>query len=193
MQITTPKVRSKDILVQNLSGEVLIYDLQADKAFCLNKTCAEIYNYCDGQNTFEDIRRLSRQPISDELIWLAIEELNRQNLLTEKRESGISRRNLLEKAAVSAVALPLIMTLAAPSAARAQSTACAPDGTPTGDQTTRFGDFICFYDEDNPPDPPCCSGTANVNYDTCVPAGGINYVCDCVCGPTTGDDSIIVG
>lgn len=192
MQFITPKTRNEDIVVQNLNDEVLLYDIKIDKAFCLNETCGVVYNYCDGRNTFEDIRRKSQKNLSDEIIWLAIEELSKQNLLIEKQESGISRRSLLQKAAVSAVALPLIMTIIAPRAIRAQSVACDADGTPTGDQTNRFADFGCFYDEENPPDPPCCSGFASVDYTTCVPVGGGNYVCDCVCGPRVGDDSVIV-
>ena len=192
MQFITPKTRNEDIVVQNLKDEVLLYDMKIDKAYCLNEICGVIYNHCNGRNTFEDIRRKSQKNIPDEIIWLAIEELSKQNLLVEKHESGISRRSLLQKAALSAVALPVIMGIIAPSSIRAQSVACEPDGTPTGDQTTRFGDFGCFYDEENPPEPPCCSGYASVNFDTCVFVGGGNYVCDCVCGPIVGDDSVIV-
>lgn len=33
-----PKGRTNDIIVQELDGEVLIYNLKDNKAFCLNET-----------------------------------------------------------------------------------------------------------------------------------------------------------
>jgi hypothetical protein len=35
-QKVVPQSRKNDIVVQDLNGEVLIYDLKANKAFCLN-------------------------------------------------------------------------------------------------------------------------------------------------------------
>jgi hypothetical protein len=35
-----PKSRQNDLVVQELEGEVLIYDLSINKAYCLNPTSA---------------------------------------------------------------------------------------------------------------------------------------------------------
>jgi hypothetical protein len=183
MKKTTPKARNEDIVVQNLQNEILLYDLKINKAYCLNETAGLVYQFCDGQTSFDELRRKSGKDISDEIIWLAIEELNKQDLLSEKTESGISRRSLLQKAAASVVALPLVTMIVAPRALQAQSGNCSPDGTPTGGQTTQFGDFICFQEVE----PPCCTGEANVDFDTCVFNPQVGFVCDCVCGPQIGD------
>lgn len=188
MKIITPKIRDKNIVVQNLKNEILIYDLAIDKAYCLNETAAAIYQNCDGVTTFDELRRKSRKDISDEVIWLAIEELSKQNLLAEKMESGVSRRSLLQKAAFSAVVLPLISMIIAPRAAQAQSGGnCLADGTPMG-VTTNFSDYFCSYDPDEPPEPPCCSNMANVNFDNCTAPDNQGIVtCGCVCGPQIGE------
>lgn len=45
-------------LVQELEKEILVYDLGIDKAFCLNKTSAIIWQLCNGANSVADIAEL---------------------------------------------------------------------------------------------------------------------------------------
>jgi hypothetical protein len=45
-----PQGRQDNLVVQELNGEVLIYDLKVNKAFCLNDTSAQVWQACDGQN-----------------------------------------------------------------------------------------------------------------------------------------------
>jgi len=40
-----PTARKTDIIVQELNDEVLIYDLQIDKAYCLNETLNALFTY----------------------------------------------------------------------------------------------------------------------------------------------------
>ena len=49
-----PLARRERLLVEELPDEVLVYDLDREKAHCLNRTAALIWNHCDGRTTVED-------------------------------------------------------------------------------------------------------------------------------------------
>lgn len=50
-----PKARNKNIVVQLLNKETLIYDLIDNKAFCLNETSSIVFNACDGKTSFDEL------------------------------------------------------------------------------------------------------------------------------------------
>lgn len=114
-----PKAKHENLIVQSLDKELLIYDLSSDKTYCLNETSLIVYQACDGETTIESLKAKHRK-LTDEIILLAIDQLQKENLLSEKVE-GLSRRALLTKVAYAAVALPLITSLVAPLAVHAQS------------------------------------------------------------------------
>jgi hypothetical protein len=126
-----PKTRENDIVVQDLKGELLIYDQNSNKAFCLNPTSAAVWNLCDGTSSVSDItKQLSiqlKQPVTDELVWLAIDQFKTDNLLSESYQigdtfGGLSRREVIKKVGfASMIALPVISSLVVPTAAMAQS------------------------------------------------------------------------
>jgi hypothetical protein len=131
--MTKPKTKTENIVVQEMENEVLIYDLQTSKAFCLNETSAIIYQLCDGKNSIEQINRsLSQklqQPIDDKLIWLALDSFKKENLLEQSKEftvdfNGLSRRQVIKKIGLSSLlALPVIVSVVTP-AAGAQASIC---------------------------------------------------------------------
>ncbi len=43
-----PVARHKNLIVKELPDETLIYDLDSDKAHCLNQTAALVWKNCDG-------------------------------------------------------------------------------------------------------------------------------------------------
>jgi hypothetical protein len=128
-----PMARQTDVVVQKLKDEILIYDLLIHKAYCLNQTSAIVYQLCDGKHSVSDVsKELSKKlksTVSEDLVWLAIDQLKQNNLLAESAGvevnfNGLSRREAIRKAGLaSMVALPLISSLAAPTAADAQSSA----------------------------------------------------------------------
>lgn len=128
-----PKGRESELVVQEVKDEVLIYDLQANKAYVLNPTSAMIWNLCDGSNSVSEIsKQISmkmKQPVNNDLIWLALDQFKKDNLLADSADmviefNGLSRREAIRKAGVaSMVALPVILSLVAPTAAMAQSVA----------------------------------------------------------------------
>ena len=52
-----PKKRKEGIIVKELPDEVLVYDLDRDKAHCLNHSAAAVWERCDGRTTVAEIAR----------------------------------------------------------------------------------------------------------------------------------------
>lgn len=122
-----PKIRTENLLEQNLKNETLIYDLVIDKAFNLNETLTIVYKACHEMTTFDELKR--KHKFTDEFIFLALDELKRNNLLADQNYispfAGMSRREAIRKAGLaSMIVLPLIVGLSAPSAAHAASSGC---------------------------------------------------------------------
>jgi hypothetical protein len=163
-QKVVPQSRKNDIVVQDLNGEVLIYDLKANKAFCLNETSALVWQACDGTKSVSEISQaISKklnEPANEDLVWLALDQLKEENLLENKEElvsnfNGMSRREAIRKVGLGTmIALPFVAGLVAPTAAMAGSctatgSACDPTFTTT---------------------PPCCAGN-------CEPVSGGAHFC----------------
>ena len=158
-----PRARNTEIMVSDLGDELLIYDHAASKAFCLNETLKIVYQACDGKTTFDELKKEHKKLI-DEVILLSLDKLRQSNLLGEDFSTDVSRRSLLAKAAYSAVALPVIVNLIAPSAASAAS--CLAGGS------------SCSILNPGA----CCSRT-------CVDNNG-NPICDTGCAPAGSSCSV---
>jgi hypothetical protein len=162
-----PKARENDIVIQELKGEVILYDLIIDRAFCLNEISALVWNLCDGSSSVSDItEKLSKQlkqPVTDDLVWLALDQFKTDNLLSDNQEieikfDGLSRREVIRKIGfTSMIALPLISSLVAPTAAMAQSAACLTSG-----QT-------CTPPFTGPGENNCCANLSCTQFGTCTP------------------------
>lgn len=131
-----PSARKTGLVVQDMPDEVLVYDLDSNKAHCLNKSAALVWKSCDGKNTVSDIARLfeaeSGDKVSEDFIWLAIDQLNENALLENEVKAnfaGQSRRQVIKKIGLaSVIALPVIASLVAPRHAYAvASCACTSD------------------------------------------------------------------
>ena len=119
--------RKTGIVIQEVPDEVLVYDLDTNKAHCLNQTAAMIWKSCDGSRSITDIAKhvesLAGGNISDDFVWLAIDQLNENNLLEHEiasKFSGVSRRDVIKRIGLSTmIAVPIIASLAAPPSALA--------------------------------------------------------------------------
>lgn len=136
-----PEARQEGLVIQDMPLEVLVYDLQTNKAHCLNQTAAFVWKACDGKNTVTDITdmfsQISDNPVNEDLIWLAIDQLSEKNLLKTElitKFHGESRRSVIKKIGFAAVvALPVVASLVAPTSALANaSCGCLPDGITCG-------------------------------------------------------------
>lgn len=141
-----PTARRDGLIVRELEDETLVYDLERDEAHCLNQTAALVWKHCDGRRTVQEITQLledelqaaqsdtktsSGSQVDEQVVWLALSQLRRKRLLTERIPRAhstprISRREMAHRLAQAAVlALPLITTIAAPRPASAAS--CSPN------------------------------------------------------------------
>jgi hypothetical protein len=120
-----PKARKEKLIIKELEGETLVYDLETDKAHCLNLSAARVWQYCDGNRSVAEIRELVSQNIdsrvTNEVVLLALDQLQKFALLENADQSafqlaGMNRRELVRRIGMGALALPLIVSLAAPPA-----------------------------------------------------------------------------
>ncbi|MBA2334355.1 MAG: PqqD family protein [Blastocatellia bacterium] len=117
-----PVARRNGLVVQEVPDEVLVYDLDSNKAHCLNKTAALVWKSCNGSNTISDISKLVESEaggsVSGDIVWLAIDQLSENGLLETQINSkfaGQSRREVIKKIGLaSMVAIPVIASLVAP-------------------------------------------------------------------------------
>ncbi len=188
-----PKSRKDNLVVQELDGEVLIYDLQNDKALCLNLTSALVWQACDGHKSIAEISDWVGEKLNtannEDLVWLALDQLKKEKLIENGAEitnqfEGMSRREVVRKIGLSSlIAIPVVASLVAPVAAQTSSicgmlstvTACTnpgPTNCPTANQ--RANGCRCTTNSN------CCSGSCLIN-DPPGPAigcpGSPNNVC----------------
>jgi hypothetical protein len=124
-----PLMRTERLVVDELSDEVLVYDLDRHKAHCLNATAALVWKHCDGRTTPPDIaRRLQDElqiPYKEDHVWLALCQLEKIHLLEQPialppQLAGMSRRQMVRALGVAAaVAVPLVTSIVAPTPAQA--------------------------------------------------------------------------
>lgn len=179
-----PVARRESLVVQELPDELLIYDLKNEKAFCLNKTSALVWQECGGRKTVTEISRTVGEKLNknvdQEIVWLALDELKKNDLLANGQRieitfGGISRREAIKKAGfASLIALPLISALVAPTAAMAASGAAVACVNPAGlaaGQRVRNGNFLVCTDDCSAAaiGARCCNGSATADPGNCQP------------------------
>jgi len=134
-QQIVPRARKAGLIVKGLNDEVLVYDLERDKAHSLNQSAAFVWKKCNGRRTVAEVAQaLGKEfkvPADEQTVWLALEQLSKFYLLEEKvaRPAGvprITRRDMMRIGAGAAFALPVIISIVAPTAANAQ-TSIAPN------------------------------------------------------------------
>jgi len=151
-----PCSRADNLVIHELDDETLVFDTERNEAHCLNQTAALVWKHCDGKTTAAQAAQFLQSALNvtvdADLIWLAVKQLERFDLVEMTRKSPrVSRRKLLSKYAPAALALPAIMSITAPTPA--QSASCTPPNAVQGCPCSSDGD--------------CASG--NCNAGTCGP------------------------
>ena len=129
-----PRARTDGVIVEELADEVLVYDLDRDRAHCLNQTAANVWRLCDGKSSAAEIATrlgVDLEPAAaQEVVWTAIDQLSRAGLLDKKIKrpaaaGGMSRRDVIKKIAVAAaIGVPVVTSVVAPTATFAAT--CRP-------------------------------------------------------------------
>ncbi len=140
-----PRVRTEGLLVQDVLDEIVVYDLDREKAHSLNPTAASVWTQCVRQTPRAEAVELLSQKLGsgkgETALDFALAQFHRAKLLQEPipRVEDMSRRAVMQRIGLAVAAgLPIVTSLMAPPAAHAQS--CIADGQP------------CVADAE------CCSG-----------------------------------
>ena len=133
-----PKAREKDLVIQELEDETLVYDLESHQAYALNRTAGLVWRHCDGQTSVEQmthmVQRELNAPVNEDAVWFALKRLDTLRLLKESLSlplwvKTITRRQVLRtmgKVGLAAL-IPTVITVVAPRAAQAAT--CVTDCT----------------------------------------------------------------
>jgi len=124
-----PLARREGLLVERLSDEVLIYDLDRRKAHCLNQTAALIWDCCDGKTSVDKIAGILaaklKAPVCEDLVSFGLSQLARNQLLDRLAPGplttvSLSRRNVIRRIGLI-VSIPLVVSVLAPKASAVNS------------------------------------------------------------------------
>ena len=125
------RLQSENLVLEELKDELMVYDPQRNKAFCLNQTAALVWKHCDGKTTVAEIAKLLElqleKPVNEQMVWFALDVLSKDGLLAPSTvlpqvAAGVTRRQLLHKIGLGAMALPAVTVLfVSPAKAHASS------------------------------------------------------------------------
>lgn len=138
MKHSLPRVRP-DLIVKNLDGELLVYDNATTKAFCLNASSALVWEMCDGNTTIAEMtERLTQTlnaPIDASFVTFALERFRADGLLetgfrNATEDANLTRAGLVARfgraGIMAALAVPLVTSIVAPTAAKAYGGTSVP-------------------------------------------------------------------
>lgn len=135
-QTGNPVARRRGLVVKEVCNEVLVYDTESDRAHCLNETAAQVWKLCDGRRDARAIAQAMQEEqnvtVDEKVVLFALTQLGRDGLLEQQLVTpnvfpGMSRRQMMRTLGIAtAVALPLVTSIVAPTAVQAAS--CRPSG-----------------------------------------------------------------
>jgi hypothetical protein len=134
-----PKARQTQLIIKELPDEVLVYDLQRDKAHCLNHTAGFVWKNCDGKSNVTEIAaslgNATGSVVDERIVWLALDQLEKFHLLDAAPSmpaqlAGLNRRELVRNLGAAALAIPVILSMAAPTPGQAGT--CFANGQACG-------------------------------------------------------------
>ena len=181
-----PRARQEQLVVQDLPDELLIYDLESHRAYCLNRTAALVWRSCDGSRTVEEMTRVLAkeldEPVNESLIWFALERLNKYGLLEKQVELPIAKERMTRRELArmlgfaTAATVPFISAIVAPTAAQAAT--CGAIGTSCLNNARCCsglcinGTCMCLANQsdcDTARPEQCCSGRCGSANNKCLP------------------------
>lgn len=128
---TMPGSRSRQLVIQKIDDETLVYDLDRHKAHCLNRAASLVWSHCDGATTISEMARILQSelkiPADEEVVWLALAQLRKAKLLDGpvRQPFGVAipaRREVIRRMGLigaTLVLLPAITSIIAPTAVSA--------------------------------------------------------------------------
>jgi hypothetical protein len=121
-----PEQRFDGLVTTEAGDDLVVYDLHTHVVHTLTPVAYRVLQACDGQRGVEQIAVQLGLTVPD--TELVLDKLTEANLLSNpvRRVETGSRRRFLRKGAGGAIALPVIISVSAPTAAAAASGICVP-------------------------------------------------------------------
>lgn len=126
-----PVARGSDVIVQEVGTDVLVYDQSRDTAHSLNATAAFVYRQADGTLSVEElaIGMSGSLGVPDDVVLVeaTLGQLARVHLLDaseplpRKQPRTLSRRAMVRRLGVAAIAIPVVTSILTPTSLMAQS------------------------------------------------------------------------
>ncbi|MBI2867644.1 MAG: PqqD family protein [Chloroflexi bacterium] len=137
---TLPQKRTDGVLEVKAGEETLLYDRARNKAHCLNRSAALVWERCDGKSTVQDtVAALQREldaSANEEVVHYALHQFEKARLLSgplpPAAPEGLTRRKFLRRAALltlGAILAPTVSSLLVPTPAAAQTVTCVASCT----------------------------------------------------------------
>jgi len=141
-----PLARKKNVIIEELPGETVIFDKKNNKVHCLNAIALTVWANANGKRSIADLAKIvaaeSGNPCDEALIESAVNQLAGAALLEEANtEKLLSRREVGRKLALAGSCAAVVATITAPTPAKASSQ------DPTGWHTAHRGQGWCWPKE----------------------------------------------
>ena len=82
-----PHARKTGVVVEEVDGEVLVYDLARNEGHCLRDVTALVWRFADGQipveTIIERVRERRMSEVTEDDVWSALERLSEAHPLVE--------------------------------------------------------------------------------------------------------------
>ena len=151
MESVVPRARTNRLVTRELGDELVVYDLERHKAYCLNRVAMLVFRHCDGETTIPDMaRRIGGAlglPVDEQAVRLGLVRLEKAHLLDSPVAQMLhtSRREMLRTLGrVAVVVVPLVTALTVPTSAQAQATGVCPTlGAPCKDTADCGNPDLC--------------------------------------------------
>lgn len=126
-----PTARLLDLVTTETAEDLIVYDKRTHHIHHLNRTSAAVWRACNGRRTNVEVAHAASEALKDDIdqatLRLALTKLDDADLLQAPLPRGLrvhshTRRGFVRKAAAGgAIALPMIVSMTAPTAAQTMS------------------------------------------------------------------------
>jgi len=128
---TLPKSRQVGLVVEQVGDETIVYDHKTKEAHSLNRTASIVWRNCDGQHSVSELAAIVRVDLGidadESIVQYALDRLYSAQLLETDVSAdvdSVTRRDVLRRmaaAGVATIAIPAVLSIAAPTPAMAAS------------------------------------------------------------------------
>jgi hypothetical protein len=138
-----PAARTTGLVIRDVGGETVVYDVERHEAHCLNRTAALVFRHADGTRSLPELAAVlaseSGSCMDGQAVRLALEQLAGANLLEGRNAqrgpdpplASAGRRQAMLRVGLGAAFLaPVVTSLLVPTPAEAAGT-CIPQAACT--------------------------------------------------------------